>query len=585
MEKFKPPLSGEVLGVLVEAFDLRTLSGRTEFTGVLQDRTARSYFQGERVKDESARRIIRAVAEGLVAAGLFPADIPGCAELDLTDLLTRVLVQHAAQWDYIAGDLAVYTPPLERPALAAFPYLKFAVIDVALRIAALMWLEKKDAHQPKEVPAWAKPEGRSALLHDLIRRCEKPMTRDRLLELVDNATDRVSYAFSTVDRWLAKEDAARPVQKHLEILADIFAREIPGASRAAVLRSLRLHYGLHDLCETLASSLGRRMVEGLACALVTYVMCAREFVAQSTLPEDQLRRSQLASLTRGTAFSSNAFVLRGLSRCEELPLWKADLVAAFGGIVNWRPRIEHYVRALPAVEATARHIRDLHPDRSEDDVLETALSLTWSRAEDLPADMQGMFRECMDRDSLFAAAQLEQRGLDFVSTGGFSNAAVFFLNATVKDPTNASMHFNLSAALTSLGRLQEALNEAHVAALLDPGMDLAAAQIGIVLIEMGRHREASEALESRARNLRAMTAHYAYHLGLAYYHDRQFQRALDVFEQCLRLEGDHPDTLDLAAACLLELGDRRKGREYAKRAHHLGRSETWNKLSSGRMKE
>lgn len=585
MNKFRAPLSGEVLGALVEAFDLRTLPGGTEVTDLLQDRTTRTYFQGERVKEESARKIIRAVAEALVAAGIFPAAVPRCEEVDFADLLSRILAQHAAQWDYIVGDLAVYTPPLEWPSLAALPYLRFAVIDVALRIAALMWLEKKDPHEPKEVPPWARANGRSALLHDLIGRCRKPMTRDRLAELLDDATGTDAYVFSTVDRWLAKENGARPVQRYLEALAGIFAQEIPSASQAALLRSLRIHYGMADLCDRLASVLGRRMVEGLANALITYTMCARQFIAQTTIPEDELRWSQFGSLARGTAFSSNAFVLRGLSRCEELPLWKADLLAAFGGIASWRPRIEHYVRALPNVEATVRLIRDRHPDRSKDDILETALSMTWSRAEDLPPKMRETYRQHMEADPIFAATELERRGLDFVSSGDFKEAAVFFLNATVKDPTNASAHFNLSAALTALGQFKEALNEAHVAALLDPQMELAAVQIGIVLIRLGRYREAIEALESRAAKLRVITAHYAYHLGLAYYADKQIQPALGSFEKCLQMEGDHPDTLDLAAACLLEVGDRRKAREYAKRAHHLGRSETWNTLLSDRAKE
>lgn len=582
--KFIPPLSGRILGQIVEAFDLRNLPDAEAITSLLQKRTAWNYLQGERVKDENAHETIRAIAAAIVQAGLIPPLTHAGEHVDSSELLTRVFLEHAHQWDAVVGDLAAYAPDVKRPQLAAMPYLRLAVIDLALRLSALEWLS---GEQPPErlKPRWAQGNGRSALLDELMKRCPERLTRDRLAELFDEADGRSGFAWNNIDRWLHRSEASRPTDEHLGLLAEIFGRRIPGETPANVLRALRLHYGLSHLAGALAQFLGRHAVEGLATALVLYTVWTRAFLQRSGLSVETMAAAQLKSLEFGTGFNSNWFVLKHLWRNEVLPIWRSDLAEAQGGIVNWKGRIEHCLRNLPDVEAAVESHRKTYPTDREEDVVDGALLLAWSNKEDLQPEAREDLREQAGQSPELATADLYEGGLQAVSVGDFAHAAAFFRAASLKDPAKTCIRFNLSAALTELGRFQEALDEAHTAAQIDPGLDLPAAQIGIILMKLGRPMEAVAELETRAKTLREETTLFAYHLGLALYMTRQFGRALEAFERTLRIDANHPDALDLGAACFWELGNKLKAREYAKKARHHGRSETYDRLFSDRAQQ
>lgn len=577
---FRPPLSGALLGVAVKALDLRNIPEASKANQALRTKTATAYFKGKRVKDESRYTIIRGFAEALVGANFFPSSIPGSGVLSASELLSRILLHHADQWDSIAGDLAAYTPSLKFPRLAAYPYLRLAAIDFALRLASLLWLTKAPVREQPDIPIWARENGRNLLLHELIARCRTRMTRDRLEDLLYSAARRGLYTRKTVDRWLATHNATRPAPYHIEVLARIFANEVPDESEETLKRTLRLHYGLCDLGDRVAHFISRGAVQGLAVALLRYGYAALDFLKHCSTPETQMAEIQMESLTSGTAFTSNLFILRHLWRNESHPLWKTDLAAAMGGITAWKPYLEHCVRSLPAVEVRVQESRQTHGNQDLDFLVESALVSTWSNMEYMPEEARNAVAELRGQDPRYAAAELEIAGAQAARAEQYERAAELFRQATLKDPTNVSMHYNRSVALTYLHRWREALDSAHLAHALDPTLDLPAAQVGIILMDTGRPKEALEHLESAAGKLQQMTAHYAYHRALARFSLELWKPALAGCEEALGLDANFPDALQLSAECFLKLGDKLKAREYAKRAHHLGRSEVWKQISN-----
>ena len=61
---FRPPQSGQIIGVIVKALGLGG--------DVFSSKTARQYFSGERIHDESALEILKELAYVLIDTRVFP---------------------------------------------------------------------------------------------------------------------------------------------------------------------------------------------------------------------------------------------------------------------------------------------------------------------------------------------------------------------------------------------------------------------------------------------------------------------------------------------------------------------------------
>jgi Tfp pilus assembly protein PilF len=94
--------------------------------------------------------------------------------------------------------------------------------------------------------------------------------------------------------------------------------------------------------------------------------------------------------------------------------------------------------------------------------------------------------------------------------------------------------------LSEQGKLQEAIRECRQAIALDPDFGNPYNDIGAYLIEMGKHAEAVEWLESATSKPRYKFRHYPwYNLGRAYVAMELYSKARRCFAHALDIEPEY----------------------------------------------
>ena len=134
-----PPLpsSGKIFGVLVRKLGIRHPG--------LQGKSASRYFSGrleDRIGEDSRAVVIRAVADALVEAGLFTTPVGRAEGSSASPDIAQIVDWHAGTWDRTRAFLR---PRMARVFPSHLPqvwraYIRIAVIDLALRIAAHLHL-------------------------------------------------------------------------------------------------------------------------------------------------------------------------------------------------------------------------------------------------------------------------------------------------------------------------------------------------------------------------------------------------------------------------------------------------------------
>ena len=147
---------------------------------------------------------------------------------------------------------------------------------------------------------------------------------------------------------------------------------------------------------------------------------------------------------------------------------------------------------------------------------------------------------------------------------GRIHEAIAELEMAVKlDPLDPANHFTLGSYEGSMGAkqgnvalFQEGLEACWVAATLDQNWSLPWAEIGFILLESGRPREAVEHLQSVAPKRRPPDTRYYSALGVALRELGQYEESLKALEDSIELNPNDP-TVVAAAATVAELaGDR-----------------------------
>ena len=153
------------------------------------------------------------------------------------------------------------------------------------------------------------------------------------------------------------------------------------------------------------------------------------------------------------------------------------------------------------------------------------------------------------------------------------------------DPLDPANHFTLGSVKGGIGAKQgdaalvkEGLEACWLAATLDPAWVLPWAEIGFILMESGRPREAVEHLKAVKPERQPLDTRYYSALGAALRGIGQYQESMEAFESALELS---PDDWSLMAAIAISAalaGDRRKSNHYAKTARHMGASDEMDVL-------
>ena len=145
--RYDPPLSGQIIGTVVRELRLQN--------DVLKDKTAKRYFRGQWVKEDSKNEIFEALGQSLVDQDFIPP-FPFLERegIPLAKVISFVVAWYASQWDQLVGNMRSMSAPVDRPDLAAVSYLRLAMIDMALRTSAVLWLAELPT--PAEgTPLWA----------------------------------------------------------------------------------------------------------------------------------------------------------------------------------------------------------------------------------------------------------------------------------------------------------------------------------------------------------------------------------------------------------------------------------------------
>ena len=156
-------------------------------------------------------------------------------------------------------------------------------------------------------------------------------------------------------------------------------------------------------------------------------------------------------------------------------------------------------------------------------------------------------------------------------------------------PNSALAHAELGSRLGWAGSkmfgdrsmIDEAIAECKIAALLREGWDLPLVEPAIFLSNAGYHEEAFQELEWAKSKLPEKTPHFAYAYGYTQMVLGRFAEALNEFEFVLVYRPDYAMALNDAAHSAFMLGDKTKGRRYAKEARKFGYTQTYQNWKKG----
>jgi Tfp pilus assembly protein PilF len=138
-------------------------------------------------------------------------------------------------------------------------------------------------------------------------------------------------------------------------------------------------------------------------------------------------------------------------------------------------------------------------------------------------------------DTLELAYDFFRRGYDSQMAGDLESAIELYRRSIETFPT-AEAHTFLGWTYSFQGKLDEAIEECKKAIRIDPDFGNPYNDIGAYLIEKSRYREAIPYLLDAARAKNYDNHHYAhYNLARAYIALEQFNRAMEEFENALRL--------------------------------------------------
>jgi len=527
MTLFAPPTSGVLLGVLVDTLSLRQ-------TKRLKSSTARDYFSGKAVKDDTLREVVEDFVAGLLEADLFdwPADGPPRA------VVVAGVLASAVAWDGLVGRYRSGALPVPDSPIAGRAFARLAVVDLALRLGAL---RRRCGLGPAAVPPADDAPGLflRRLLHD------RRLTRDAFAELA-----RVST--TTVDSWC---DAH--VSIAAENILDVACAIEPTDEerRTQLVRGLRGHYAVWQLRRALVF-LGDDFLADALPALVRIGNVVNESLGQSRLAEPERTRAFEATVILGRCLESTRFLRRHASRTEADAHWHAALIAE-----DLRYVEGHAQWLAASIEFRAQAHEFGFPNGIDGDLLDAvadAPPLGLAKPETPP---RGGHRFVISGDASFKASNRAALSHAAELVGDHRLAVEELRRAVEHEPTKALWHFKLGALLGQRGDADAGIAECRIAAALEPAWDLPAVEVGIILLDAQRPREALDALLEARRQDPRPSALLLYHLGLAHFCAREVEAALGCFRSALEQQPEYPLCMNMAAEALFTRAESLAGDE------------------------
>jgi tetratricopeptide (TPR) repeat protein len=138
------------------------------------------------------------------------------------------------------------------------------------------------------------------------------------------------------------------------------------------------------------------------------------------------------------------------------------------------------------------------------------------------------------------------------------------------DPSGPYGHQQLAYLYVYRGQYDQAIAEAKRAVTLDPNGADGYAALAQMLTYAGRPQEALGLMEEAMRLTPEPPAYYFYHLGLAYYVMKQYDKALANLQKAINISPTYQPALEYLVAVYSEMGREEEAREVSSRLLGMG---------------
>ena len=488
------------------------------------------------MKESTRGEIIEAIAEVLADVGLDAGVGEGDDSPAPAVVLADLLDWHAVNWERWRNFMRprmMQVLPQHLPAVWA-AYIRLAAIDLSLRIAG-------QAHK-----AGAPPSSLDFLEGACTGRRGRFLNRKRIeagLSLYDFA-ESVGVTINAAEAWIYR--GARPSDENLGRIAAALSAANDPSERKRMLHELRRLYWISEVAGLLEDFIGPEAVDEILVRLKTYACLALRII-DDRVPGDVHADvvTELASL--GTKSSFARSLLTGIASDESDSEWQEDLKAAGS---DW-------IRRILAVN----------------------LRVHQAEENELIQESEGRLLEYWDVGNPEAYAHY-QRSMELEIQGRIHEAVAEVAKAAELDPLDPANHFTLGSVKSRLGlrmgdpdRVKEGMKACWLAATLDPNWVLPWAEIGLILLENGKAREAVAHLRAVAPERRPFDSRYFTALGAALREVGNYAESLKAFESSLELDPEDDAIVEEAAIVAALAGDNARSTGYFRMARHMGASE------------
>ena len=544
------PYSGRIIGTIVKALSLDD--------GVLTSRTAQRFFKGQSVSEHNHGEIFLALGDVLVERGIVPLT-PTFQQygISLSEFIAIAIARAATRWDGLLAEVQSKSARIGDRSIAADRLLQFVVIDLSVRIFALLRLSGIDPERPG-VPLWAQENGGGKLLRNLTARAG--LTREELAK-------QLGVSSTSVDNWL--DGKVRPTNDSVAALSEVLADEIRDVTPDHVRMEIQRQFTFVTLVDLVELWIGRQRVIELSTALTRFVWMMTEDVREMDRPPlDEVAGIEFDAARFGTADPATHTLLRNLAILEQDEEWRQDLLAA----------------TLPWELLFQRIMVQSNPTRSAAGLAQDVADWTSSSRTEQSGLGKSLRADDPARDAI---SQLGDEGPGAqVRFGAGGLAAVVRMfdtdierrRAIVKSfPLSPDAHYQLGSFLGMVGKwsgerelVDEGITECKIAVALLPCWDAPAVEPGIILGNIGAYEEALVELERARETLPEETPHFCFVMGYVLMKMSRYTEALGYLERVLEVRPDYAQASLHAARCAFMLGDKRKGQRHAKTARRLG---------------
>ena len=542
--------SAAIIGAIADALRLDD--------GLLTTRTARRFFQGRSISEDSQAEVFLELGEALVRRGLVPEPpVFRQHDVSMAIIIGVSIARAASRWDRAAARLQHRSATTVEPSATAERLLRFVVIDLAVRIFAILRLAGMEPDRPG-TPLWAQENGGGRLLRELAARAG--VSREDLAARLGSSTT------SSVDNWL--DGKVRPTNASIAAISAVLAAKIEDATPEDLALEIKRQFTFATLADLLSPRIGRAKVIELSTALIRLVWLMTEDMRRMDRPPvEEALGVELDFVRLGTQGPEAGTLLRNLSLVEPDESWRRDLLAA---TLDWGMLFEGIAAQVNPARTSAGLAQEIRHVKSAERVQPVLEG---------PPDDDDPAREAISRLGHESTDGLNRLGMGYVpSPVRFLRDGIESRRAIARSfPRSPLAHSELGAFLGMAGKnlrrrdlIDEGITECMIASELLPGWDLPTVEQGIILANFGAFEEALERLDRVRETLPEETPHFWSAKGYVLMELSRYTEALVCLERVLEVRPDYAEASLHAAHCAFMLGDHWAGQRHAKTARRLG---------------